>query len=281
MSEENVQLVSPSSPVGSSQGSSQSSVQGGCSPSDITGKKVFFLYPTVSIQNQIITELIQQEFEVYVSRDCTRLARALKRYPDSIVFANIDDGIKPAEWEKWIATLRTALPNVCVGVFSASNDESKRDKFINDLHVKCGYIGLKVDMTKAVAVVLEILNKMDIKGRRKYLRASTEREATATVNIPLGGDYLNGAVKDISVVGISCIFENDPGLAKNELVKDIQIRLQTMLIKVEAVIFGSRVDGHQKIYVLIFTQRIDPDVRVKIRKYIQHNLQCKMDPEIG
>jgi len=36
----------------------------------------------------------------------------------------------------------------------------------------------------------------------------------------------------------------------------------------------------EKIYVVLFTQRIDPEVRIKIRKYIQRNLQNKMDFEL-
>jgi hypothetical protein len=55
-----------------------------------------------------------------------------------------------------------------------------------------------------------------------------------------------------------------------------------MLLKVEAVVLGSRTDSSgEKVYVLLFTQRIDPDVRVKIRVYVQHNLQSKMDFEIS
>jgi hypothetical protein len=49
---------------------------------------------------------------------------------------------------------------------------------------------------------------------------------------------------------------------------------------VEGVVFGSRMDGNEKVYVVIFTQRIDPEVRTKIRKYIQQNLQNKMDEEL-
>jgi hypothetical protein len=81
-------------------------------------------------------------------------------------------------------------------------------------------------------------------------------------------------------VGVSCAFEQDPELTKNALFKDIQVRLQTMLLKVEAIVFGSRMDGNEKIYVLLFTQRINPDVRTKIRKYIQLNLQSKMDKDL-
>jgi hypothetical protein len=250
-------------------------------PSDLLGKKVFFLYPTASIQNQIITELVQQEYEVYTCRDQMRLMHVLKKYPDSIVFVNIDDGVPEAEWEKWISTLSTALPLAKVGIFSSSNDEQLKDKYVNILHVSCGFMALKVDMSKAIPVILEILKVMNAKGRRKYLRATTERETAATMNMPLRGEIFNGVIKDISVVGFSCAFEYDIGLTKNALLKDIQIRLQSMLLKVEAIVFGSRMDDNEKIYVMIFTQRIDPEVRVKIRKYIQQNLQSKMDVEIS
>jgi len=39
-------------------------------------------------------------------------------------------------------------------------------------------------------------------------------------------------------------------------------------------------DGKDKVYVLIFSQKVDHDVRAKIRKFIQYNLQGKMDPEL-
>ena len=249
--------------------------------SDITGRKIFFLYPTGSVQNQVISELAQQEYEVYIAKDHARLARALKKYNDSIIFINIDDGISEPDWEKWIGGILTSLPDLKIGVFSNSSSDELKDKYVNKLHVTCGFITSKHDMSKSIDVILEALKNVNAKGRRKYLRASTEREATATINMPHNGDFVKGVIKDISVVGVSCKFDVDPGLKKNALSKDIQIKLQSMLIKVEAIAFGSRTDGAEKSYVLLFTQRIDPDVRVKIRKYIQMNLQNKMDSEIN
>jgi hypothetical protein len=101
-----------------------------------------------------------------------------------------------------------------------------------------------------------------------------------TINLPLNGTYVNGTIKDISVVGLSCAFDEDPGLAKNTLFQNIQIKLQSALLKVEGIIFGSRTDGLARIYVILFTKRTDPEVKVKIRKYIQQNLQAKMDGEL-
>jgi hypothetical protein len=121
---------------------------------------------------------------------------------------------------------------------------------------------------------------VDAKGRRKYLRATSDNEAMTTVNFPLDSVFINGTLKDISTVGFSCAFERDPSLEKNAIFQNIQVKLQSQLLKVEGIVFGSRLDGAAKIYVVIFTQRIDPDVRTKIRKYIQQNFQAKMDMEL-
>jgi len=250
-------------------------------PSDILGKKIFFVFPTAYIQNQVITELVQHEYEVYTSKNPKRLAHALKKYTDSIVFVNLDEGMRETEWEKWIHTLMSALPNVGVGVFSSNSDEKIREKYIDILHIKCGYYNSKLDMSKTTVLILAVLEEMNVKGRRKYLRANTESESVATINMPVTSGFINGAIRDVSVVGVSCTFEGDIELHKNELLKDVQVRLQTMLLKVEAVVFGSRLDGHEKIFVLLFTQRVDPDVKVKIRKYVQQSMQHKIDNEIN
>jgi hypothetical protein len=248
---------------------------------EITGKKIFFLYPTASVQNQIIAELIQHEYEVYIAKDHSRLFRALKKYSDSILYINIDEKIPENEWEKWISGVHTAMPDINIGIFSASTDEDLPIKYINKLHAKCGFFSLKLDMSKIAEQVLEILNAMNVKGRRKYIRATVESEPNAVMNMPFDGDFINGNIRDISIVGTSCAFDHDPDLTKNSLLRDIQMKLHSMLLKVEAVVFGSRKESGEKKYVFLFTQRIDPDVRVKIRKYIQASLQSLMDHEIN
>lgn len=254
---------------------------------ELLGKKIFFLYPTASVQSQIVTELVQNEYEAYTIKNHTRFLKIIKKYPDSIIFANIDDGMKAQEWERYIGAFHSAMPDVKIGVFSSSNDEDLKTRYIEKHKISCGFMNLKVDMTKTTPVILEILNKLNAKGRRKYLRASTINDPAVMLNVSFNSNYIKGSIRDISVVGIACIFENDPGFKKNEMIKDIQIKLGSMLLRVEGVVFGCRDEnsaqgsheGSQKIYVLIFTQRIDPDVRVKIRKYIQGNLQNKIDTE--
>ena len=248
---------------------------------DILGRKIFFLYPTPSIISQVVQDLTQLEYEVYVARDQARLARALKNYPNSIIYANLDDGMTEPEWDRWISGILSLIPTLSIGCFTTNNNEEIKSKYIDKIKVTCGYMPLKVDMSNTAEKIVEILEKINAKGRRKYLRATVDNEKNTTMNVPHGDGYINSTIKDISVVGFSCVFETDPDFKKNTLIKAIQIKLQSVLINADGIVFGSREEQGERIYVILFMQKTSPEIRVKIRKYIQQNLQAKIDTEIN
>ncbi|MDR1909940.1 MAG: pilus assembly protein PilZ [Spirochaetaceae bacterium] len=247
---------------------------------EMTGKKIFFLYPSALIQNEVAWELVQQEYEVYHVRSHDKLRRTLRRFPDSIVFINLDDGLSEKDWDSWIRMVSTepALAGIKIGILSMVSDEAKSRKYNEIMKLPCGFTVVdRADTLKTVKQLYGFLQAVDARGRRKYIRATSENEALTTINIPHNSDYYKGVIKDISVVGLSCAFAVDPDLEKNTLCQDMQIKLQSMILKAEGIVFGSRMDGRTKIYVFLFTQRIDPDVRIKIRTYIQATMQAKMD----
>jgi len=254
------------------------------SSESIAGRKIFFLSPTVVVQSRIISELVQQEFEVYISKNKDKLKKVLAKYPDSIVLVDINEVMPENEWDIWITGLMEApdTKNVSVGIITPNDDEQIKRKYLQAIKVACSYTVLGYDLEKTIAQIITVLQAAGAKGRRKYIRAIIDRgETNATVNMPLNGAFINGQIRDISVVGISCTLDGNPAISKNTLCKDIQLRLQTNLLKVEGIFFGSRVENGETIYVILFTQRINPDVRTKIRKYIQHNLQSKLDFHLG
>jgi hypothetical protein len=248
---------------------------------EILGKKVFFIHPSVLTQNEIVSELAQQEYEVYVIRDAGKMADILRRYPSSVVLASVDEALPSKDWEVFIRNITESdeTKNVVVGVIVNTDNDNAKRFYLNTIKVS-GYVPLKPNTGKAIGNILEILKSAEAKGRRKYVRADTRDDPMASINISHNGKYINGTIWDISVVGLSCVFNEDTELEKNSLFPDIQIKLQSSILKVEGLIFGSRMDGADKVYVVVFTQKIDPVVRTKIRTYIQKNLQLKMDREI-
>ncbi|MDR0599710.1 MAG: PilZ domain-containing protein [Treponema sp.] len=249
----------------------------------LTGKKVFFLHPSVFVQNEVIAGLAQQEYEVYAAREESKLQRVLGKYPDSVVFASIDEVLGADKWEAWIRTVmeNAVTKTVSIGILSSANTAAARQLYLDVLHVPCGFLSLKSDVSKLMTALLEVLRAAEAKGRRKYIRADTRGETMTTVNLSLkDGRYITGDIRDISVVGFSCVFSEFVELAKNSLFSDMQIKLQSALIKAEGIVFGSRMENNNKVYVFVFTYKVDFTVKAKIRAYIQKNLQAKMDAEL-
>ena len=241
------------------------------------------MHPSALIQNEIAEELSQQEFEVYIIRDHIALRKVLKRYPDSIVFVYIDDRLPEKEWEAWIRGVMTdpETAGIAIGVLSSTADETLQRKYVNSIKVQCGFVLVKpTNVPKIVQRFFEILSVLDAKGRRKYIRAITEGEAFTSLNMFIEGEFVTGNIMDISSVGLSCVFPEEIDLPKNAYFNDIQLKLRSVLLKVEGIVFGSRMSNGQKAYVFLFTQRIDPDAKTRIRKYIQSMLQEKMNEEL-
>jgi hypothetical protein len=249
----------------------------------MAGRKIFFLNPLPPIQNIVIDELIQREYESYIINDRTILRRLLKDFPGSIVFLDIDQVIGEKEWESWIREIMTAgeLKDIRIGILTANRNDTLQNKYANMLHLPCGYTMIHRDLNITTAQIVNILNTNEAKGRRKYLRTTTDKETQTVVNFPTGGQFVGGAIRDISTAGFSCIFTEDPGFSKNSTFSNVQIKLKHIILNVEAMIFGSRTEGNHKIYVALFTERLSPDSKVKIRKYISANLQAKMDALAG
>jgi hypothetical protein len=112
------------------------------------------------------------------------------------------------------------------------------------------------------------------------VRANTRHEAMTTINLPMGDSFVTGEISDISVVGLSCTFSKELSLNKNAVFHDIQLKLQSTLVKVEGFLFGSRTEESETTYIFLFSPKTDPTTKAKIRTYIQKRIQALMDLEI-
>jgi hypothetical protein len=244
---------------------------------DILGKKIFFLYPSAMIKNTIVQELIQQEYEVYVTKSHNTLPGFLKRDNAAVVLININEGLDKTRWEEWVRSVLGSkeTAQTSIGILTNTTDDALREKFILEIGVQCGFTVVKSDVTAALRQLIENLRAVEAKGRRKYLRAG--KEIGAVINLPLNNVFVNGQVRDISAVGFSCILDQNPSLAKNALLQNIQLKLQGRILKVEGIVYGSREEEDGRCYVCLFTQRVDSGARARIRESIQQHLQAKMD----
>ncbi len=246
------------------------------------GKKVFFVYPPSVVKDELISRLLAQEYEVYMIKDIAMADKVIRLYPNSLVFINIDAGLSEPDWEQWVRKTvdDEALRDLGIGILTYNTDETLQKKYLMDIGIRCGFIRLKLGLEESTRILLETLFANEAKGRRKYVRAFSSNDSTSAINIRDGAIKTSGRIFDISVVGCSCVLDPDPAYVKNAVLRDVQLKLHASLVRVEAVVFGTRAHEDRTMYIMLFTQKLDDPGREKIRNYIQLALQNEIERQV-
>jgi hypothetical protein len=246
------------------------------------GRQVFFLYPPSVVQDELIWEVVRHEYEVYLLKDHRRARALLAKYPDSILFVNIDAELKEPQWEAYIRGIvgSDRYADVRVGILSYNSNEALARKYLMDVGVSAGFIKLSLGLQESIDIILRALEANEARGRRKYVRAKTvDPSYPATFNVRLYDDLKSGVIRDISSVGMACTFNELVNLPERTYLRDIQLKLRGGLTTISGVVTGIRKDGGT-VYVVMFDPRSNPDARSRIRRFVHRYLQQQIDREL-
>lgn len=245
------------------------------------GRKVFFVYPPSVVREELMTRLIDNEFETYRLKDIKSTEILLEKYPNSICFVNIDTGLSEPEWEEWIKKILKdpKFSQVGIGIVSYNNNEKLQKKYLMTIGIQCGYIKLKLGRDESIRILLTTLNANEAKGRRKYVRADCSADTLTSLNFPYGKLTITGHILDISIIGFSCILDPDPKIQKNTLIEDVQLKLRAILLRSNLIVLGTRSLGDRTAYIFLFPPKMENHAKAKIRTYIQNALQIFIDKE--
>jgi len=244
---------------------------------NITGKKIFILYPHSVIRDELLDILIMAGFESYVIHDHKKAVKLLAKFSDSIMFINIDDGMSEAEWETYIRGIQESpqTKNCHLGILSYNTDQKLMEKYLMKLAVPCGYVQLKLGIKESTRIMLAALEANEARGKRKFIRVSCEDELIATVNYkgPLG--LCHGKLLDISASGIAARFDNLGNLPMKSLIRGMQLNLRGSLVLIDAVLMGRRQDNG---YIFVFdVTKMKPEHKLAVFRFIKNKLQHYID----
>jgi hypothetical protein len=241
------------------------------------GKKIFILYPQSVIQDELLDILIMAGFESYILHDHKRALKLLAKFPDSIIFINIDEKLPEKEWEEYVrGIMEDPRTKDCkLGILSYNTDKALMQKYLMDISVPCGYIQLKLGIKESTKIMLGALEANEARGKRRYIRVPCTEDSNASVNIKGPSGLYFGTILDISAAGIAARFENLEDLPPNTLIRDMQLKLRGGLVLTDAVLMGKRKDN-----VLIFlfdVTKMNPDHKLVIHRFIKYTLQHYID----
>jgi hypothetical protein len=241
---------------------------------DFQGKKIFILYPHSVIHEGMLDILIMEGYETYILRDHNRARKLLERFPDSIMFINIDEGLKEEDWDCYIREiLRDPKTKDCrLGIMSYNADKDLMQKYLIDLSLPCGYVQLKLGIQESTRIILEVLGSIEARGRRKFIRADCTGDFNANLNYKEEDTLYRGKLLDISSAGFAAKIERFGDFPVNSLLRNVQMRLHSGLFMIDIVLMGRRQDKTDT-YIFLFGGKLSPEHKLIIHRYIKLCLQ--------
>lgn len=245
---------------------------------DAQGKKIFFLYPHSVIREEMLDILIMAGYETYTLLDEKKARKLLAMFPGSIMFINIDEGLKEHEWEAYTREVMEdpKTKDSRLGIMSYNQDRALMQKYLMDLAIPCGYIQLKLGLQESTKIILNALEANEARGRRKYLRADCQDDIHATMNYKSDTGIFYGKILDISSAGIAARIEKFANLPSNSLLREVQLKLRGGLIMTDMILMGRRHDN-QAVYILLFGSKMNQENKLIIHHYIKQCLQKYID----
>ena len=243
------------------------------------GKKVFLLYPHSVIREEMLDILIMNGFETYTLFDHKKAVKILERFPSSIIFINIDEGIPEKEWEAYIRALMNnpGTKETKIGILSYNQDKALMGKYLMEIAVHCGYIQLKLGIQESTKIILNALQANEAKGRRKYIRAFCESDTLTSINYKSDKGFLKGQILDISSAGLAAKIGNFPDMPPNSLLREVQLKLHGTLLLTDMVLMGKRRDDTNILILLFNPTAMKSDHKMLVYHYIKDTLQKYID----
>jgi len=239
------------------------------------GRKILFLYPHSVLNDELLIEILSNEYEIYCLRDHEAARSVARAWQGSIFFVNIDDAMKEAQWEAWIRDL-TSQPltaSTRLGIVTYNPNPELAKKYLMDLGIPCGFIQLKLGLAEGKRIILKTLEANEARGRRRFVRARCADPARSTFNVTLNGSLVTGSIVDISIAGMAFIFNHPvPGLKSSSPMSDVQLRLKGTLCRISGKYVGE-VKGEQGSELMMFDASLPHETTMKIHRFIYQALQ--------
>ncbi len=246
----------------------------------ISGRKIFFVNPSNTVQRTVIEHLRTMEYETYIITDYRMAKNALLVNKDSICYFCIDDMLSREAWHiliKGITQNTESFIGIEVGIISDSIPENKKEEFLRDINVTAGFFTTMSSDT-LLREIVKSLDKLEARGMRKHIRLNCMNDDHAELFwITKDKKMFRLKILDVSKAGIAAKIPASQAnaVAVNQLVSDAQVLLTagatpiSMSLKISAV----KAATDFLLVVLMVTIDTPKDSLDRIQEHITHTLQ--------
>lgn len=243
----------------------------------IYGRKVFFIAPSVSFEQQVIDRLRLMEYEVYAIDDYRKAKPLLRKNADCICFCIVESQLTLKGWHNFIKSFEeeNVFAPLDMGVIIHTMPDEKKANFIATLQLDAGILMQDQDPEALFHDIVKAMDSQNAKGMRKYVRANCLNEPRADLLWLKDNRMFKLKIIDISSVGIAA--KLSPGQANavfiNQIIEGVTLNLKNIQVGVDINISAIKAAGDFLLVIIMFTATTTPEAINKIRSYIAENLQ--------
>lgn len=249
------------------------------------GRKVFFVNPPLAVENNIVSELRDEEYEAYIIRDYRYVKPVLCDNKDALVFIYIDDQLSYDQWFNYIKSFETdeKLNSIFIGVISAKANYEDQQRYIMDLKLPGGFIMLNERIESITKKIKAILDLNGAKGRRQYIRLDCRNLDSVKGHFTSNNRLFMFSIDNISSVGFACVYSPEITnlLQKNTLQPSVTVTLGRKAIDAPSVVFDTRIVNEKGFSVLLFTNNVPRETKNSIKSFIFDILDSKLKEVIA
>jgi hypothetical protein len=240
------------------------------------GRRVLFVDPPSVVQEQMIHFLVSAQYEAAIVKDHRRLNAVLKKFPQSVVYFNIDSRIPPPALEQIVRAVISGKDDhgAEVGILSYNPNPEVAQRYLMELGATCGYVVLELGFQKSARIAVKALEAVEARGDRRFVRVKVPK-GKGSYHVKLDGTDITGEILDISEAGMACFMSGDYG-PDTEL-PDIQLRLWGSIVRVVGVIRGARRTPEGTVYVVMFEEITDSSSKGKLYTFLRRVMQHEVD----
>ena len=240
------------------------------------GRRVLFVDPPSVVQDQMIHFLITAQYEAAIVKDHRKINAALRAFPGSVVYFNIDSHLPEQALEQIVKAVISGgdQHGAEVGILSYNPNPELAKHFLMDLGASCGYVILELGFQKSARIIIKALEAAEARGDRRFVRVKVPT-GKGSLEFSLSGKSVTGEVLDISEAGMAALIRAD--LPKETVIPDIQLRLWGSILSVGGQIHGTRKTPMGLVYVVMFDKITDSRSREKLYGFLKRVMQYEVD----
>ncbi|MCR5318415.1 MAG: hypothetical protein K6E22_09330 [Treponema sp.] len=237
----------------------------------ITGRKVYFLNPTYTLRDHVITALWDAEYEIYIIEDYQYVKNVLRKNPNAILYINIDVQMNFMAWYAFIESIRNdkKVNSTIIGIISDKLSDIEKDLFLTKTKCDGGFFSTKETIPMIVSSFSRILDMYGTRGRRQYVRAMCIG-SSASVLWQDEGKMFELPLVDISRVSCSIkIEERFLGYIKpGRLIPKMTLKLNGRVFSMDMKVYAVHQKGSAIMGVLTFPDNLPPVTQTSIKDFI-------------